>query len=287
MISQESYFFESAGVRLLGVNFKPTAPVKDIGFVVCNGFGSDYYIFRSHVTRFCRALATQGYPAFRFDYTGYGDSEGDFAEASPEVMANDLRGAIAELKRKSGCKRIGLAGMRFGATLCALVADGRDDVAKLALWEPIVDADKYLMDGLRQTIAMQTVLFREVRIERTTIIENVLAGKPSSEGGYNWNVTDEGFPLGPALVRGMQALNLSTSLPTIAAETLVLHVRKNPGKAPKPIAELVKAWQDAGVRCTLDVAVEQSPPWKDERFYMAHSPDVFAKTLSWLEASDD
>ena len=41
--------------------------------------------------------------------------------------------------------------------------------------------------------------------------------------------------------------------------------------------------REGGASVDLEVAVERSLPWRHEDFYMTHSPEVFRKTLAWLD----
>ena len=64
----------------------------------------------------------------------------------------DTRAAIDELKRQvPGLDRVTLVGLRFGATLAAAAAAGRDDVERLVLWDPVVDGADYMQSVLRRT----------------------------------------------------------------------------------------------------------------------------------------
>jgi pimeloyl-ACP methyl ester carboxylesterase len=44
--------------------------------------------------------------------------------------------------------RVSLVGLRWGATLAALAARGRDDVDQIVLWDPVVSGAAYLDDRL-------------------------------------------------------------------------------------------------------------------------------------------
>jgi hypothetical protein len=101
--------------------------------------------------------------------------------------------------------------------------------------------------------------------------------------GYDLNVIDDGFPLSAELLRSAKQVELATKLDPPPCRTLVMHIRKKDGPTPKPITTFVDRWKSLGARCELVVAREPSLPWRHEEFYMTHSPDVLAKTLTWLE----
>lgn len=289
---QRSFFFTHKKKSLLGVYYS-SIPTKENAdpcttctdnkdkpvVVFCNGFAGEHIICRPHLSHFARLLCMKGISSMRFDYCGYGDSEGDFEEATPTRMCTDIEGAIEEAKKRNAAAKVVLVGIRFGATLASLVAAKRDDICGLVLWEPIIDGWKYFFTELRQTVAMQTMLFREVKINRETIVENILANKPSLIDGYNLNVIDDGYPLGASFVEEIKAVHLLNNLDSIKCRSLILHLRERPGKPTKLINELAER---LGPQATLDTVIEPTQMWKHGKVYMTHSPRVYSKTLEWL-----
>lgn len=284
MAAQIPYFAQRAGKNLFFVHYPPDGAPKKRGFVLANGFGSETDVFRAHIVHIARELQRRGYAALRFDYGGYGDSEGEFAEATPETMRDDLAFAIEQLKSREKLSEIGVFGLRIGGTIATQLAGIRDDVTALVLVEPIAQLWDELYTQLRATVSMQTVMFKEVRFTRDQIIENILAGRPSATDSYDLNVIDDGYPLSAALVEGAKRVDLLKETPTLKAPVLVLHVRRNAGVASKKIAALATALESKGAKCTVDVAVEPTLPWIHEQIYMTHSPDVTAKVLAWIDA---
>lgn len=75
----------------------------------------------------------------RFDYSGTGDSSGEYAAASLAHWRSDTEDAIEECRRLSGRTSVCIVGFRLGATLAAQAAAGRDDVDSLVLYAPVID----------------------------------------------------------------------------------------------------------------------------------------------------
>jgi len=280
---QTPCLFAAGEQKLYGIFFPPVGRPNGRGIVLCNAFGKEFEICRTQISHFARHVASKGFAVFRFDYGGYGDSEGDFAEASITTMATDLDHAVLELRRRADVSKLGLLGIRFGAVVAAVAAARRTDVDNLVLWAPTMKPWDYIYEGLRQTLAMQTMIFRDIKITRDQIIENVLAGRPSMIGGYNLNCTDEGFPLGAAFVRELQELRIAELASTIGAATLALHIAKREEAAPAPLAQFVERLGARGVASRADVAVEPTLPWMHEGIFAASAPNVYAKTVEWLE----
>lgn len=119
---------------------------RDAVAVLCNPFGDEYIRAHRAYRQLAIRLNRSGFPALRFDYTGTGDSQGDDLEASLTRWRTDINAAIDEAKRRAGVQKVYLAGLRLGASLAAQVAADRDDVQKVALWEPVVDGAAYLAE---------------------------------------------------------------------------------------------------------------------------------------------
>ena len=97
-------------------------------------------------------LARAGYHVLRFDYFGTGDSSGRSDEANTTQWIEDIKAAIDELKDMSAVNQIALIGTRLGAPLAVEAAAGRNDIAALALWDPVVSGAVYadeLINGRR------------------------------------------------------------------------------------------------------------------------------------------
>jgi hypothetical protein len=130
---------------------------------------------------------------------------------------------------------------------------------------------------------MQGSLFGRVALTRDQIVENVLAGRPSTCEGYDLAFADEGVRLGAPLVRELRDLAPERLSEGLAARTLIVDVSKQPQAAPsRPVAEHAELLARRGVPCQVEVAVEPTLPWVHERWFAARFPDLFGKTFRWL-----
>jgi pimeloyl-ACP methyl ester carboxylesterase len=251
--------------------------------VLCSGFASEAEVFRSHLANFARVLAEAGYPAIRFDYAGYGDSEGDFRIASPAGMEDDIGLAADALREKTRVDSIILVGLRLGGTLALRTAARRPDVAGVALWEPLPRPWETIFAQLRATVSRQMVLFKSVSATREQIVENVLADRPTIVGGYDFNVVDDGYPLVRDVVLQAQAMDLARDLNPLNFPVLVLHVRRRLGRMPQALSELCDALARAGSRCTSQTITMPQLPWVHGALYSTASSALYDATLEWME----
>jgi len=280
----EPGFIRRAGKTLFHSLYMPRSNAGRPGVVLCSGFASEAEVFRSHLANFGRALADAGYPAIRFDYAGYGDSDGDFRVASPAGMEEDIGLAADALREKARVDSVILVGLRLGGTLALRVAARRRDVVGVALWEPLPRPWKVIFEQLRATVSRQMVLFKSVRATREEIVENVLADRPTIVDGYDFNVVDDGYPLARDLVLQAQAIDLAQDLGPVHFPVLVLHVRRRPGGMSPALSDLCDALERAGAHCTPRTITMNHLPWAHGAVYSTSSPALNEATLEWMEA---
>jgi hypothetical protein len=80
---------------------------------VCTGFGA---VQAFYLPEICEALAAAGYVALRFDYRGFGESDGTPGRLIPLEHVEDIRNAMTCLQQQPEVEpaRIGLYGTSFG-----------------------------------------------------------------------------------------------------------------------------------------------------------------------------
>lgn len=137
-------FFGDTSRPLFGVYHPPEGAGGSQGVLISGPVGHEYV----RVHRMCRnlaiALGRAGFPTFRFDFTGNGDSHGDAEDGNLTVWREDLVAAAEELKDISGCREISVIGLRLGATVAAMVEEYPCSLSTLFLWDPVVSGKSYL-----------------------------------------------------------------------------------------------------------------------------------------------
>jgi hypothetical protein len=112
--------------------------------LLCNPFGQE--AVRSH--RLYRVIAERlsrrGLAVMRFDYHATGDSPGDDEAGDLDGWVDDARVALRELAGRSGARDVVCVGARLGASLAARASIGFAGLARLVLWDPVIQGPDYL-----------------------------------------------------------------------------------------------------------------------------------------------
>jgi alpha-beta hydrolase superfamily lysophospholipase len=132
---------------LFGWLHRAEGAARDIGIVLCSPSGYEALCTHRTYRRFAESAAARGFPALRFDYDGTGDSAGRALDG--DRVAHWLRSigtAIDTLKATTGVTRVCLFGVRVGASLAAVAAQGREDVQAMIAFAPVAKVSTYLRE---------------------------------------------------------------------------------------------------------------------------------------------
>jgi len=129
--------FECAGDACVGILHPVASPASDLGVLIV--VGGPQYRVGSHrqFVMLAREFASNGHPAFRFDYRGMGDSYG--VERDFQFVADDVRCAIdAFLRSGVRVRRIVIFGLCDAASAALMYATSDARVAGIILANPWV-----------------------------------------------------------------------------------------------------------------------------------------------------
>ena len=202
-------YFGDSGRPIFGLYQAPTTRVTvQAGVVLCHPMSPEYFPAYPAFKHLASACARAGLHVLRFDFHGTGDSAGASGDGYLAQWQADLASAIEELKDIACLSRVSLVGLRLGASIAALVASERDDIARVALWEPIVDGRPYL----EELIALEESFVRRL----------LPRPKQALRDAAHFEVM--GVPISPRLRSDLAALDLLT-LRKRPAEQLLLVAR--------------------------------------------------------------
>jgi hypothetical protein len=138
-------FFGDGDERLAGCTNLPLGEIVG-GVVVCSSLYNEYMKNYRREVVLGRALAAEGIAVQRFSYRGTGNSDGEPEDTTFESLQDDARAAAGRLLEVAGVRRPSYLATRFGA----LVAGGAAaDGAPLALLEPVLEANRFFLEGIR------------------------------------------------------------------------------------------------------------------------------------------
>ncbi len=114
--------------------------------LLCYPGVQEYNLSHWAFRRLANLLTKAGFPVFRFDYFGTGDSAGALEEASIESWVDNIASAAQEALDLSGCRKLSLVGMRLGAALAARACGKGLELQDLVLWDPVVNGRAYIAE---------------------------------------------------------------------------------------------------------------------------------------------
>jgi len=278
---EEPFIFRRGDTPLFGMLHRPAGTPR-LGFVTCHPFAEEKLWSHRVFVSTARALAGAGHAVLRFDFTGAGDSGGDTSQSSLELYLQDLAAAVGELARRvPGLERIGLIGLRLGASVAALLAEraaNDENLARLRsgpliLWDPVVDGEAHFQELLRINLSTQLAVYGKVRETRDVLQERIRAGE---------TVNVDGYEIGKPLFESCALPKLLNPEPKRhQGPALVVQIAAN-DKTPDR-ADLV-ALAGAYRAGTATRAIEH-PFWREIKPFYGRAANLQRATQEWLEQS--
>jgi uncharacterized protein len=262
-------WFPGASSSLFGVLHEPDAAATRVALVLCHPLVEEKLWAQRVFVSFARRLAAEGHHVLRFDYAGNGDSEGDFERSSVATASDDVGRAVQFVRDACPVERVGLIGLRFGATLASLVAEERPDLDHIVLWAPIVDGARYAQELLRVNLTMQLAAYKQVRQDRAELVAVMEQGGTVNIDGY-----EVAFPLYSELT----AVHLADSPKQYQGPCLIVNVDRQPDRPVAELERLAACYR----QCTL-TSVAEEPFWKEIPQFYQRAQNLFATTVDWLQ----
>jgi exosortase A-associated hydrolase 2 len=279
-VTETPFFFSRDAARLFGLVHAPASDVaaRPLAFLFSHAFAEEKLWSHRVMVSLARELAARGHVVMRFDYMGAGDSSGTTPDTSLDTHLADLSAAFDHLvNQHPHVQRVGLVGLRLGATLAALFAEQsanrrpqlRD--APLVLWEPILDGANYFQELLRSNLTTQLAVHGKVQENRDVLQARIRAGG---------KVNVDGYEIGRDLFESCARPDLLGTEPkSHTGPTLVMQI--TPGAEAKPRDDLnaLAASYPSG---TVARAAEH-PFWREIKPFYGRAPQLQQATLQWLE----
>ena len=146
-ISRQKVAIQANGTEIVGTLTRPIADERRLLVVMLHGYTGDRAEVRIAATgeglfeRAARRFAEAGIPSFRFDFAGSGQSGGAWRDTTFSGQAGDTRAVLSYLRSQGGFANtpIALLGFSQGGLVALEVAGAGARVARVALWNPVLD----------------------------------------------------------------------------------------------------------------------------------------------------
>jgi len=236
-LAVELIFFGGDDRGLFGCYHAPLPPARECAFVLCPPHGHEDIQFHRVLRQLAVLLAEAGFGVLRFDPSGCGDSVGDSDDWGLARWQDDVGSAMDELRQRSGVHRVGLIGLRLGASV-AMAAAARSDVDSLVLWDPVISGADYLSElrGLHQGMLAHAH------------VTPAPVDRAAAHGGASTGEELLGYPMPGQLSAELSSLDLLASTERPARQALLVESNKAAAQG-----DLVRHLGK------LDVAVQHEP----------------------------
>jgi alpha/beta superfamily hydrolase len=225
-------------------------------WVFCTPFAEEEKCARRVLTEIAVALHQAGHSSLLFNFSGSGDSEGNFADATLQDWREEIVAMCALARTRAPQAKIHLLGVRLGASLAAQVAE-KCAAESLVLLEPILDGSAYLAQ-LGQRRRLRGMLTDADKIAESTS-EDL-----------------DGWPLGKALKSQLEELQLAQF--KLLVETNLWQIG-----ARREVAPALQHWADEN-QATAKVLL--MPPFWNRLDAVAPEPLLEALGLSDVRHSE-
>lgn len=262
--------FGVSGRSLFRARHWPDGQARGV-VVFCHAFGEEKKNPHRVFVELARELAGRGIASVRFDFTGCGDSAGSLRDATMERWLEDL-GAVFNAAAEFGDVPRFLLGLRLGASVAARFAAGREDIAGLALWHPIVNGKKTFAAELRRTLIKEMLTAGAGKSSRDELLRALESGAGE--------VDLDGFPLTGALYQGIAGVDLLADERPYSGPVLLAQLSHSESLMPemKALAERL-----GGLGAFVQTAPVVSPPiWA--RIERVETDELATATLDWVES---
>jgi exosortase A-associated hydrolase 2 len=268
---ERAFYFENDMKRLFAFLHSPDDGRGNGGIIFCHPYGEEKQLSYRVFVRFARELCLRGFHVLRFDCYGYGDSEGNFEEATLETQIADTIKAIDLLEVQFGIRKVSLLGLRWGGTVAALAAEQDSRIESLILWSPIINGKEYLDELIRKEM-LSNLVNKVARVSKDLIFEEF-----KSKGLINI----EGHNLTMGSFEEISGIDL-TALASRFKGTAFMAATKDIPRVHQSLETLSEIYKKNGVFCELNL-VDDRIFWDWESFWVWYMPEqLYEVTLNWI-----
>ncbi|MEM6640649.1 MAG: hydrolase 2, exosortase A system-associated [Pseudomonadota bacterium] len=237
--------------------------------LVLPAFAEEMNKCRRQVALTARALARAGLSVYLPDLIGTGDSDGNFGDATLAIWQDTLTVALDSI-HKRGHSDVAWLCVRGGALLAdGMLRAGAPAPSRMVLWQPVLSGKTMLSQFLRLK-AMSAMTRAQSAPSVSELRKQLASGSPVEVAGYELN---------PALVSGVDALNVRQMAPVGSIDWLVV---QDDEALPAAVSTASAAMADQHGALNVET-VPGSPFWSTAEIAVA--PELTRRTVELLGAA--
>ncbi|MGN8186551.1 serine aminopeptidase domain-containing protein [Burkholderia sp. 22088] len=238
------------------------------GIVICEPLGHEALWLHKLVRSLAEHLADRGFPVLRFHYPASGDSLGDEQDADRfERMLESIRQSVRTLHERVAPDSLTLVGIRAGAALALLAADGMPRLTRFVAIAPVVRGRSYVRE-------LSLVAQRWLDNVPPTVRDAVRDERP-------FNVLGHAYP--DDLIDALRRIDLShaaANMRTLPARALLVDAPYGDS------ATLSDALQARGVAASVHTCQDWAVAMREPLW--SRLPDALPDTIAnWIEDGAD
>jgi acetyl esterase/lipase len=243
------HYFGAVGRRLFAALHLPSGE-PELGVIVCPPIHAETARNYRREVLLARNLADRGAAVLRFHYRGAGNSDGHSTELDLETMLDDTRLAVAHIRDMGGVETLAFVGTRLGATAAATAA-AENAGSPLALWDPVVEPDRYFRELFRAR--MMTEIKRGSAKGSST---EQFIDRMDREG----SVEVAGYPITRRLFRSARSYPLRDVVVAGLGPVMIIEMNGQERLRKETVA-LAADWRDAGVTVETRLVAHTEAWW--------------------------
>ena len=251
---------------LYAMLYEPSAEAT-ASIVFCNPMFEERKSTNRAMTEYATFLCSKGFQVLSFDYSGCGDSSGNFEDFSMNDWLADITAACSFLKNKSANSPLGLFGLRFGGSLALQYTKELPPCDFIIAWEAIISGKDYVEQQLRKKLMKEMITFSKNHGTRAALLEQLHNGE---------SIDLDGYALTPEIYNDLCRIDLMNA-PYPETPCLFLHINHTNDPA-KRVTSLNDLWSS---RKNIEFATIQMQPFWN---LIGHvdCADAIKNTHEWL-----
>ena len=123
--------------------------------VFFHGFTGNKSEHAYHFRNFSRLIAKDGYASIRMDFSGNGESDGDFSEFTFDTMMSEAKEIIDYAFNLEGVKRVSLLGFSMGGAVASIMSSVyQNKLSKIILWSAAANIAEHIKNYFEKGVEL-------------------------------------------------------------------------------------------------------------------------------------